>query len=818
MSQELSSADRRHELDSKGRNEADKNSAYHQLSTQHNTAQQLNVSDSGTQSSEYNSDAQRSMFNHYHQSFNDQRDEYTEQAFNQYEPQTLQSQTGDNVWLPNTEESSVPQSDSQPAAALEQKLPSKTYDYQKVQEGVPDVSDEEPCKEFERCGEGEKPVGTDNVILAAKEAEGALPETKPGFLETDKKITLGAETPEMMKLSQKIYKDRIKKDIIHARLKETKKKNRRISIDTSKRLNNENGKKDRVLKTQTGKKRLYDKHNLYDSEGAAKLDRAVNDVINRKKPIKRRKFSEADTSSKPELEFVRVKSKSKRYGRLKYEKETAYQKQTKKAYDKQVKKQDQKAFEKRIKGRLMFSRVKSVFDDDSIQTDETAADMSRMLKRGGRTAAFILRKKSRDLRDMRNPYDRLKYITERDQYHIAQKQRLVNKNAHIQEKQYIKEAAAKEERKRRKKEMQKARVEREGNFWRRTRNQFKMTKKSAEYRKHTVKRTIKTVTAIVSVLSIFLLSGLMALLFVMCLIQGAAEYYAEAVVQVDYGTMTDATEYYKNLEADLEEYLSDKTALENELRSDYGNDIYEFHYDICSFGFSANTILAYLAAKYNEFTLDDTVKEDLKEVFQEMYVLSISIRMENREIDGETEQKKICYVMLTRTELEEIVEGRLTDDQLKLYKSYKLTTGGQQVYGPVMREDWTNLISSNYGDRIHPITKVRTTHKGVDIAVPTGTKLYSAVKGTVTVARFSETAGNMVTVKNSTGWTVTFMHMDSIAVSVNQEVEKGDFIGYSGNTGNSTGPYLHLQVNDASGNTVNPIFIIPQTCAKINDE
>lgn len=212
------------------------------------------------------------------------------------------------------------------------------------------------------------------------------------------------------------------------------------------------------------------------------------------------------------------------------------------------------------------------------------------------------------------------------------------------------------------------------------------------------------------------------------------------------------------------------------------------------------------------------MKEDLKEVFQEMYVLSVSTRMEDREIDGETEQKKICYITLTRTELEEIVEGRLTDDELELYRSYKLTTGGQQVYGPVMREDWTNLISSNYGDRIHPITKIRTTHKGVDIAVPTGTKLYSAVKGTVTVARYSETAGNMVTVKNSTGWTVTFMHMDSIAVSVSQNVEKGDFIGYSGNTGNSTGPHLHLQVNDAGGNTVNPIFIIPQTCAKINDE
>ncbi len=65
MSQKLSPADSRHKLDGKSRDETDKNSAYHQLSTNHNTAQQLNASDRETQSSEYNSDTQRNMFNHH---------------------------------------------------------------------------------------------------------------------------------------------------------------------------------------------------------------------------------------------------------------------------------------------------------------------------------------------------------------------------------------------------------------------------------------------------------------------------------------------------------------------------------------------------------------------------------------------------------------------------------------------------------------------------------------------------------------------------------------------------------------------------------
>lgn len=135
------------------------------------------------------------------------------------------------------------------------------------------------------------------------------------------------------------------------------------------------------------------------------------------------------------------------------------------------------------------------------------------------------------------------------------------------------------------------------------------------------------------------------------------------------------------------------------------------------------------------------------------------------------------------------------------------------MYSPVMREDWTNLISSNYGERIHPITKERKFHNGVDIAVPTGTRIYSAVKGTVILAQYSSSAGNWVKVQTESGWTVIMMHMDSLAVSAGQEVEQGDFLGYSGNTGNSTGPHLHLEVRDANDKTLNPIFIIPQTCA-----
>lgn len=75
----------------------------------------------------------------------------------------------------------------------------------------------------------------------------------------------------------------------------------------------------------------------------------------------------------------------------------------------------------------------------------------------------------------------------------------------------------------------------------------------------------------------------------------------------------------------------------------------------------------------------------------------------------------------------------------------------------------------------------------------------------------------MVTVQTDSGWTVTFMHMDSRTVMEGQRIEKGQHVGYSGNTGNSTGPHLHLQVHDQDKNPVNPIFIIPFSTAEASE-
>jgi len=95
-------------------------------------------------------------------------------------------------------------------------------------------------------------------------------------------------------------------------------------------------------------------------------------------------------------------------------------------------------------------------------------------------------------------------------------------------------------------------------------------------------------------------------------------------------------------------------------------------------------------------------------------------------------------------------------------------------------------------------------HRGVDIAVPTGTKVYAAHDGTVTQARYDSHYGNYVVLEMD-GYITKYAHMDTLNVSAGQKVEKGSIIGTTGNTGSSTGSHLHMECL-YNGEYYNPLF------------
>ena len=117
-------------------------------------------------------------------------------------------------------------------------------------------------------------------------------------------------------------------------------------------------------------------------------------------------------------------------------------------------------------------------------------------------------------------------------------------------------------------------------------------------------------------------------------------------------------------------------------------------------------------------------------------------------------------------------------------------------------------LTSSFGFREAPLAGASTYHKGVDLGtgaynIPT----YAAQAGIVTYAGPSGAAGNLVTIDHGDGLVTKYMHHDKVYVKPGDRVEKGQQIGLSGTTGNSTGNHLHFQV-EKNGAVINPLLYL----------
>jgi murein DD-endopeptidase MepM/ murein hydrolase activator NlpD len=112
-------------------------------------------------------------------------------------------------------------------------------------------------------------------------------------------------------------------------------------------------------------------------------------------------------------------------------------------------------------------------------------------------------------------------------------------------------------------------------------------------------------------------------------------------------------------------------------------------------------------------------------------------------------------------------------------------------------------ITSNWGSRIHPITRIRKDHKGVDYGAPLGTPVLAVAAGVVTFAGWNGGYGNQVWVRHSNGRESRYGHLKKIDVRKGQHVEQGRRIGLVGMTGMATGPHLDFEILEG-GRHVNP--------------
>ena len=102
----------------------------------------------------------------------------------------------------------------------------------------------------------------------------------------------------------------------------------------------------------------------------------------------------------------------------------------------------------------------------------------------------------------------------------------------------------------------------------------------------------------------------------------------------------------------------------------------------------------------------------------------------------------------------------------------------------------------------------RAYHPGVDFGVPRGTAIHAPLTGTVRATGNTDAVpgcyswGKWTLIDHANGLSTLYAHQDLQSVSPGQKVSTGDIIGYSGNTGYSTGPHLHFTVYVKEGVSV----------------
>jgi len=101
-------------------------------------------------------------------------------------------------------------------------------------------------------------------------------------------------------------------------------------------------------------------------------------------------------------------------------------------------------------------------------------------------------------------------------------------------------------------------------------------------------------------------------------------------------------------------------------------------------------------------------------------------------------------------------------------------------------------------------------HLGIDIAAGEGAPIYAADSGVVTMAQggYNYGYGNVIQIDHGNGYSTIYAHLSVIGVGACQSVFAGQWIGASGNTGNSQGAHLHFEVRQGGG-FINPWFVLP---------
>jgi murein DD-endopeptidase MepM/ murein hydrolase activator NlpD len=96
-------------------------------------------------------------------------------------------------------------------------------------------------------------------------------------------------------------------------------------------------------------------------------------------------------------------------------------------------------------------------------------------------------------------------------------------------------------------------------------------------------------------------------------------------------------------------------------------------------------------------------------------------------------------------------------------------------------------------------------HTGQDFAAPIGTPVHAVGDGTIIFASYDGAYGNKIAIQHEGGLVTWYAHLSAYDVKVGDKVRAGQLIGRVGDTGNTTGPHLHLEIRPHKDDPIDPM-------------
>ncbi|HAJ80547.1 MAG TPA: hypothetical protein DCO75_12350 [Fibrobacteres bacterium] len=158
-------------------------------------------------------------------------------------------------------------------------------------------------------------------------------------------------------------------------------------------------------------------------------------------------------------------------------------------------------------------------------------------------------------------------------------------------------------------------------------------------------------------------------------------------------------------------------------------------------------------------------------------------------------------------------QARLQDSTFNQVASYAQRQSEIWSQRPSIIPIW-GRITSPFGYRVHPFTGAYLFHEGIDISNNIGTPVKATANGVTSFVGMKDFYGKVIIIDHpASGFKTIFAHLNKAAVVEGQAVKRGDIIGYSGNSGRSTGPHLHYEIHKYR-DLVNPSdYVVPTDIA-----